>query len=86
MPRLNLPIRGGAHPQRSYGPDAAECPVCAERMAEVERLKQELAHAREGLSDGSGRRSIGGSTMMWMALMLCGLGLAFAVIAVLRHG
>ncbi|HZP80973.1 MAG TPA: hypothetical protein VFB21_04990 [Chthonomonadaceae bacterium] len=58
--------------------------------AEVQRLRQELARVRKAQADrpspGPAARGAATSGMIWVALALCGLGLAFALLAVLNHG
>jgi hypothetical protein len=89
MPRLNTPIRGGAHPQGRHGQPLrdgdGECTGCREKAQEIESLRKEIS--RSG-ADGAaaGGRLLGASAMMWMALCVCGAGLLFALAAILRHG
>jgi hypothetical protein len=58
--------------------------------AEVRRLRQELTQVRKTQADrpspGPEARGAATSGMIWVALALCGLGLAFALLAVLNHG
>ena len=88
MPRPHFPVRGGAHAQPRYAgvgstDVAAVCEGCKEKNAELERVRQELSHARS--KDGAARR-FAGPGMMWMALGVCGIGLLFALAAILHHG
>lgn len=58
--------------------------------AEVQRLRQELARAQsaqgENLSPAPAARGTATNGMIWVALALCGLGLVFALLAILHHG
>jgi hypothetical protein len=88
MPRPNLPAhsaRGHRHAggvRRNDGPET--CRACADKSAEIERLRSDLAQVNAALH-GSGRRTAA-SPMMWAALSICGAGLLFAIFAILHHG
>ncbi|HLJ54341.1 MAG TPA: hypothetical protein VKT77_04825 [Chthonomonadaceae bacterium] len=85
MPTPHYPVRAGAHrPQAAPTADSqpsAACPACAEKSTEIERLRNELAHARSGATSSPGRL-IG----MWAALAICAACIVFALAAMLRHG
>jgi len=90
MPRPHFPVQGGAHAQPRHGvamssDSTGSCDKCREKAAEIDRLRQQLAHARNGDSAGV-RPRLAAAGMVWMALGICGIGLLFALAAVMRHG
>ncbi len=52
----------------------------------MQRLRQELARARNGRSSGPNVRIPATRNMLWVALAICGGGLLFALLALLNHG
>lgn len=90
MPRSHYPIKGGAQVQfRSGGAgraadDTGGCAQCRNSAAEIERLQQQVSRLKSNTEGGGGAR-MPGHAMMWAALGICGIGLLFAIAAILRH-
>lgn len=101
MPKPHFPSHGGPHipawsNQPTHSPSVgnskkAESVVSESRrqrelQAEVERLRQELEVARQPWRLFSSHPGAGNHTMVWTALALCGVGMLFALFAILNHG
>jgi hypothetical protein len=89
MPRPHFPARGGARlPQ--YGNSASSsdrqetCQGCKEKAAEIARLRNDINASKSVREEG--RRRMIASPMLWAALGICGVGLLFAIFAIVRHG
>jgi len=87
MPRPHFPPRGGSRiPQQAVrGADGLDiCPGCKDKTAEIERLRADIAAAMSVREEG--RRRMAASPMVWAALGICGVGLLFAIFAIVHHG
>lgn len=60
------------------------CQGCQEKAAEIERLRTDIAAARSHCDEG--RQHMAASPMVWAALSICGIGLLFAIFAIVHHG
>jgi hypothetical protein len=91
MPRPHYPLRGGAQIQPRYGSSGSsdasgDCEQCKAKSTELDRMRQELARLRQDAAVGARPPLVAGAGMVWAALAICGGGLLFALIAILRHG
>ena len=88
MPRPHYPASGGArmpyvNHRAAPGPGAGDCAGCRELTAEVARLRGELSRNQKSGGPGFLGTSL---PMVWAALGVCGVGLLFALLALVRHG
>lgn len=88
MPRPNIPVRGGPHAPQTSGKasdSGSGCSRCRELSAELEKVKQQAAKGGRGGSAAGFPLRGSPSLMVWTVLGACGMGLLFALLALIRH-
>ena len=91
MPKPHYPPQGGPRPctwanSNRGGPQRQDGSQPIDAQIGMKRARQDLPGSQYG-GDGLGGHTPGGSLqMVWVALVVCGAGLLFGILAVLHHG